>query len=186
MVPVTSLWLPILVSAVLVFVASSVIHMVLKYHRNDFGKVPAEDEVRTALRSAGIAPGDYMMPHASSPEAMRDREFVAKMAEGPVAIMTVMQPGPPAMGKNLAQWFVFCVVVAIIAAYVAGRAVGPGAEYLAVFRFVGVTAFVGHSLALWQYSIWFKRAWSSTFKSTLDGLIYALLTAGTFGWLWPA
>jgi hypothetical protein len=34
-------------------------------------------------------------------------------------------------------------------------------------------------------SIWYSRAWINTIKSTIDGLIYALLTAGTFGWLWP-
>jgi hypothetical protein len=56
---------------------------------------------------------------------------------------------------------------------------------LRVFRFVGVTAFIGYTVALRQMSIWYRRAWSTTLKATVDGLIYALLTAGTFGWLWP-
>lgn len=42
------------------------------------------------------------------------------------------------------------------------------------------------ALALLQNSIWYKRKWSSTLKSMADGLVYALVTAGTFGWLWPA
>jgi hypothetical protein len=54
-----------------------------------------------------------------------------------------------------------------------------------VFRFAGTTAFIGYSVALWQMSIWYRRAWSTTIKATVDGLIYALLTAGVFGWLWP-
>ena len=71
------------------------------------------------------------------------------------------------------------------AAYVAGRALAPGTEYPRVFQLVGATAFVGYSLALLQTSIWYRRAWKLTIKSIFDGLIYALLTAGTFGWLWP-
>jgi hypothetical protein len=185
MVPILALWLPILVAAVIVFIASSLIHMVLPFHKNDYGKLKHEDEVMEAMRSAGVTPGDYLMPYCSSPSAMKDATFVAKMTKGPVAMMTVMTPGPPAMGGQLAQWFVYCLVVSLFAAYVAGRAVGPDAHYLAVFRFAGTTAFVGYSLALWQNSIWFKRAWSTTIKSTIDGLIYGLLTAGTFGWLWP-
>jgi hypothetical protein len=27
--------------------------------------------------------------------------------------------------------------------------------------------------------------WSIVLKESFDGLIYSLLTAGTFGWLWP-
>jgi hypothetical protein len=99
--------------------------------------------------------------------------------------MTVMASGPPSMRTNLAEWFVYCTVVGIFAAYIAGRALAPGAEYLTVFRLAGCAAFTGYALALWQDSIWYKRAWSTSLKSTFDGLVYALLTAGTFGWLWP-
>ena len=185
MVPIMSLWLPILLSAVIVFVVSSIIHMVLTYHRTDFGKVPAEDEVMDALRKVGIPPGDYVIPCAGSPKEMGTPDFIEKTTKGPVAFMTVMASGPPSMGKSLVQWFVYCIVVGIFAAYIAGRALEPGVHYLAVFRFAGFTAFVGYALALWQNSIWYKRSWSVTLKSTFDGLVYALLTAGTFGWLWP-
>lgn len=185
MVPVTSLWVPIVLAAVIVFIVSSIVHMVLTYHRSDYGKLPAEDEVMEALRRFKIPPGDYLMPCPVTPAAMRSTEFQDKMKRGPVAMMTMMESGPPTMGPQLVMWFVYCVVVGVFAAYVAGRALGPGAEYLQVFRFAGTTAFVGYSLALWQNSIWYKRAWSTTLKSTFDGLIYALLTAGTIGWLWP-
>lgn len=185
MVPVLSLWLPILLSAVIVFVASSVIHMVLGYHNKDFAKVPAEDEVMDALRPFDIPPGEYVIPHAGSSDAFKSPEFQERMKRGPVAFLNVLESGPPKMGKSLAQWFVYCVVVGVFAAYVAGRALGPGADYLSVFRFAGTTAFVGYALALWQNSIWYRRAWSTTLKSTFDGLVYGLLTAGTFGWLWP-
>jgi hypothetical protein len=185
MVPVTSLWLPILVAAVLVFVASSIIHMVLPFHRTDYGRVPSEDEAMAALRKFTIPPGDYVLPCPAGPSAMKDPAFIEKRTKGPVVIMTVIPGGPPAMGGALAQWFLFAVVVGIFAAYIAGRALAPGADYRQVFRFAGCTAFVGYSLAAWPLSIWYKRKWSTTIKSTIDGLIYGLLTGGAFGWLWP-
>jgi hypothetical protein len=186
MVAITSLWLPILVSAVIVFLVSSIIHMVLPYHRNDFGGVPSEDEVMEALRKVDIPPGDYVIPYAGSPKAMRSPEYIEKVNKGPVAFMTVMKSGMPSMTGNLVQWFIYSVVVSIFAAYIAGRALGPGDPYLEVFRFAGTIAFAGYALALLQNSIWYNRKWSTTLKSMFDGLIYALLTAGTFGWLWPA
>jgi hypothetical protein len=185
MVPVTSLWLPILVSAVIVFVASAIIHMVLPYHRGDLRKVAKEEELQEALRRFNLPPGDYALPHASTPAEMKDPRFVERRSKGPVVLMTVIEPGPPAMGRELTLWFIFTIVVSIFAAYIAGRAVGPGGDYLQVFRFAGCTAFVGHSLALADNSIWFRRNWGMTIKSMIDGLIYGLLTGGTFGWLWP-
>ena len=185
MVPVMSLWLPILLSAVIVFVASSVIHMVLPYHRSDYRKFPDEDGVMDALRKYGVPPGDYLFPKPDSAKAMKDPAFREKWSKGPVGLMTVIPSGPPSMGKPLVLWFLYCVVVGIFAAYIAGRALQPGTPYLSVFRFAGCTAFVGYSLALWQNTIWYHRSWTTTLKSNIDGLIYGLLTAGVFGWLWP-
>ena len=185
MVPVTSLVIPILVSAVIVFLASSVIHMALPYHRSDLRKLPQEDGVLEALRRFNIPPGDYAAPHAGSPEGMKRPEFIEKMTKGPVVLMTLGAGGPPSMATNLLLWFLYSVLVSFFAAYVAGRALGQGASYLMAFRFVGTTAFMGYSLALLQNSIWYRRNWSATLKSMFDGLIYGLLTAGTFGSLWP-
>lgn len=183
MVPVMSLWVPILVSAVFVFLASWIFHMLLPFHRSDFRKVPKEDAYMDAVRALDIPPGNYMSPHAEGPSGMKDPAFQEKMKRGPVTMLTVMKT--PSMGTSLFQWFVYCVVVSLLAAYVAGRAVSPGGEYLSVFRFAGTTAFVGYSIALWQTSIWYKMAWSTTLKSNIDGLVYGLLTGGVFGWLWP-
>jgi len=185
MVPIAALWIPILLSAVIVFVVSSIIHMMLPYHRTDFGRIPDEDKVMEGLRKFNVPPGDYLMPCAGSPKEMGTPEFIEKMKKGPVALLTVVKSGPPSMAGNLVLWFVYCVVVGVFAAYIAGRAQPAGAHYLSVFRFAGCTAFVGYGLALWQNVIWYKRSWKATLKSTLDGLIYGLLTGGTFGWLWP-
>jgi hypothetical protein len=185
MTGLSTLWLPILLSSVIVFVASSIIHMALPWHKSDYAKVPNEDKMMDALRPLAIPPGDYMVPRPPSMEAMKSPEFLEKMKQGPVMVVTVIPNGPMTMGKNLALWFLYSVVVGIFAAYVAGRALPVGAPYLRVFQIAGVTAFVGYSLALWQLSIWYRRAWSTTIKASVDGLIYALLTAGVFGWLWP-
>ncbi len=185
MVPILSLWLPILLAAVLVFVGSSIIHMVLKYHQSDFGQVDNEDDVMADLRKYAIQPGDYFMPYARGTKEMQSPEYLEKQDKGPRIVMTVMPNGSSFMGASLAQWFVYSLVVGVFAAYVAGRALGPGAEYMEVFRFTGTTAFAGYALALLQGSIWWKKSWASTLKSVFDGLIYALLTAGAFGWLWP-
>ncbi|HUF28423.1 MAG TPA: hypothetical protein VMM18_15710 [Gemmatimonadaceae bacterium] len=185
MVPLSSLWLAIVVSAVIVFVVSSIIHMFLGYHRNDYRRVPNEDDVMDALRPFDLPAGDYVMPHAGSTSAMKSPEYVEKLKAGPIVLMTVAPKGGWGMGRSLVLWFAYSIVVGIFAAYIAGRALGPGADYLAVFRFAGTTAFAAYSVALLQSSIWYRKNWRATLLSVFDGLVYALLTAGTFGWLWP-
>jgi hypothetical protein len=185
MTSLSALWLPILLSAVIVFVVSSVIHTVLPWHKTDYARVPQEDALMDALRPLAIPPGDYMVPRPANMEELRSPAFAEKAKRGPVLVMTVMPSGMMSMTRNLVQWFVYIVVVTILAAYIASRALGSGAQYLAVFRFIGAAAFIGYSVALWQMSIWYRRAWTTTIKATIDGLIYALLTAGFFGWLWP-
>lgn len=185
MTALSALWLPILVSAVLVFLASSAIHMLPLWHKTDYPKIANEALIMDALRPLAIPPGDYMMPRASSMEEMRSPAFIERWKAGPAMIVTVMRPGPISMTRSLTLWFVYAIVVSYFAAYVASRALPPGADYLAVFRFAGVTAFIGYAVGLWQMSIWYHRAWTMSLKATVDGLIYGLLTAGVFGWLWP-
>lgn len=186
MVSVMSLWMPILVSAVFVFIASSIIHMFLGYHKNDTPKLARQDDVMAALRPFAIPPGDYMVPRCDTMAEMKTPEFDEKMKKGPVIVMTVMPNGPMSMGSNLVLWFLYCLAVSAFAAFVVGHIYAPGAHhYRGVFRFVGCTAFAAYAMALPQQSIWYRRKWSTTVKSMFDGLIFAALTAGTFGWLWP-
>ena len=178
------LWLPMLLSAVIVFVASSLVHMVLTYHRSDYAKLPNEDAVGAALRSGNAAPGQYLIPHMSMAE-MRSPEGIEKFKKGPVGMVILRQAGSPGMGKNLIQWFVYSLAVGLFVAYVTGRTVAPGAAYLAVFRVAGAVAFLAYAGGAPIDSIWRGQPWSVTVKAMFDGLVYALLTAGTFGWLWP-
>ena len=185
MTSLAAIWLPILLSAVFVFIASSIIHMAPLWHRGDYPAPPNQIAVADALRPLAIPPGEYLVPRPSNMKEYKTPEFAERINRGPVLMMTVMPNRMTNMGKSMALWFVYCVVVSFFAAYIASRALGAGANYLSVFRFIGATAFIGYVLALWQMPIWFWRSWSLTIKSTVDGLIYALLTAGTFGWLWP-
>lgn len=186
MTTIAALWLPILVSAVIVFVASSIIHMAPLWHRNERPPVPDQDRVMDALRPFNLRPGEYMLPRAKDMKAMKAPEFVEKLNRGPVLLMTVLPNGPVSMGRALVQWFVYTLAVGGLAAYVAGATLSTSDDYLSVFRVAGATAFIAYAVGLWQQSIWYNRPWSTTLKLTLDGLIYGLLTGGVFGWLWPA
>jgi hypothetical protein len=181
-----SLWLPILLSSVFVFVASSMVHMALQWwHRSDYSKLPDEDRVMDALRPFGLPPGDYMVPDCSGSAEMRTPEFREKLKKGPVMMLTVMPNGMMSVGKSLALWFLYLIVVSFFAAYVSCHALSAVASHKSIFRFAGVTSFLGYTAALWQMSIWYRRSWLTTIKITIDGLIYAAITAVTFGWLWP-
>ncbi len=184
-VPLTQLWLPILLSAACVFVASSLIHMVLKWHASDYNALANEDEVRAAIRKANPAPGQYVLPHCADMKDMAKPDMLAKYTEGPVAMLMVNPNGPPAMGVALGKWFAYTVLVAFMAAYLAGRTLGPGTHYLQVFRVVGAVSFLAYGFGSIQMAIWMGKPWRSAAKDLADALIYGLLSAGIFGALWP-
>jgi hypothetical protein len=183
MVSLAALWLPVLLSAVLVFIASSVIHMATRWHANDFKKLAAEDAVMDALRPFNLPPADYAAPLADSMAHMSSPEFKAKQARGPSFALTVLVDN--SIARNLVKWFAYSVIVGVFAAYVAALALPAGAPYMTVFRVTGTVAFAGYALALWQNWIWYSRSLGYTVRTTIDGLLYALLTGGAFGWLWP-
>lgn len=186
MVTLGALWLPIVVSAVAVFVGSTIIHMVLKYHQSDYQSLPGEDNVLAAMRNEGIKPGLYPLPYCGDFKELAKPEVQEKYKQGPVGFLTVVPSGVPNMAKGLVQWLVYCIVVGVVVAYVCGRVFGPGEDYLAVFRIAGTVAFLTYGGAQVQASIWKGEPWKLTIKFLIDSLIYGLLTAGVFGWLWPA
>ena len=181
----TQLWLAIVLSAVFVFVVSSIMHMLIPIHRGDFRKLSAEDVVLEQLRSHALSPGEYMFPCAGSMKDMGTPEMLEKYNRGPVGFLTIMAPGPVNMAKALSQWFVYSLVISVFCAYVAWHVLDPGAHYLSVFRIVGTVAFLAYAGAYAPNSIWKGIRWTTTIKYFFDGAIYAMVTAGTFGWLWP-
>jgi hypothetical protein len=185
MTSLVALWLPILASAIAVFIASSLIHMLPGWHRNDYPQVPGEEGVMDALRPFAIPPGDYLVPRAANTREMQTPEFIEKLNRGPVLVMTVLPNGPFSMGRSLLLWFVYTLVVGVFAAYAAGRVLHAGADPVRICQLTAVTAFAAYTLALWQMSIWYWRGWGLTLKATLDGVIYAVITSLVFCWLWP-
>ena len=184
MVSLAALWLPILVSAVLVFFASYAVHTLFGYHSTDYRKVPNEDGGMDAIRALNLAPGDYHMPRPGSAAAMRDPDFLTRMKRGPNVVMTVMPPYD-GMGAQLGAWFAFLLIVNLFVAYLTTLALPAGAPYMTVFRVSSAAAFMSYALGQWPRTIWYRKAWQTSLKETFDALIYGLLTGGAFGWLWP-
>jgi hypothetical protein len=184
MIALSALWLPIVLSAVIVFFASFVMHMLLTYHRGDYKKLPGEEKVMGAVREAAVTPGLYMFPHTTH-EEMNSEATKAKFQKGPVGTLNVRPSGQIVMGKFMAQWFGFCLIISFFTAYVTGHTVPPGHTYLEVFRVAGTVAFMAYGLSQLANGIWKGEPWGMVIKEAIDGLIYGLLTAGTFGWLWP-
>ena len=184
-IPLFQLWLPILLAALCVFLASSLIHMVVKWHASDYQSLPNEEEVRAALRKGSPAPGQYVLPHCADMKDMAGAAMQQKYQEGPVGMLTLSPTGQPAVGPALAKWFLFTLLVAFMAAYVASRSLAPGTHYLRVFRLVSVVSFLTYGFGGIPNAIWMGKPWRSVAKDLVDSLLYGLLSGGVFGWLWP-
>jgi hypothetical protein len=182
-----SLWLAIVAAAIGVFIASSIVHMVLPYHRTDVRKLPAEkeDAMLEVLQRVAVAPGDYALPHAGSSAGMRDPAFIAKAEKGPLAFMTVAPGARPSMGPSLALWFAYCLVVSACTALLVWQIVGAGANPTLAFHYGSLISFLAYGMALPQHSIWYRRSWATTFKSLFDSVIYGVVTGAVFAYLWP-
>ena len=178
---IVALWLPILVSAVIVFVVSAVVWMVMPWHKTDFKKTNDEEVVRAAL--SGQEPGYYLLPYVMDQKEFKNPDVQQKYKDGPLGYITIVPSGLPQMGPKLVMSFIYYLIVGVICAYFVSRTSAPDASYLATFRIAGTTAFVAYGIAYFQESIWFGRPWSVTAKNLFDAFIYGLLTGGTFGWL---
>lgn len=185
MIQLSALWLPILLSGVFIFIASSIIHMATPLHKGDYVRVPTEDKLADVVRSLNIPPGDYMMPRPATMQEMKTPQFAERVKAGPNLIMTVLPTGSTGMGRQLGLWFVFSLVVSAVAAYIAGAALRPGATFMEIARFAGTTAFMGFAAAVWPMHIWYRRALGTTIRTTIDAVIYALIISATLAWLWP-
>jgi hypothetical protein len=171
---------------VFVFIVSSIFHMCIPLHKGDYGKISNEDEVRATLRAQGLSPGLYMFPCAGSMKEMGTPEHIEKMKEGPVAHMTVLPNGPYNMGKSLGFWLGYCLIIGVFTAYLTGLASAAGTDTMEIFRYAGTVAILGHAVTHVPDSIWKGVPWKITGKFAFEGVVYGLVTAGTFAWLWPA
>ncbi len=183
--PFGSLWWQVIVAAIVVFVISSILHMALKYHRSDFKPLPNEDGVRDALGKGSPPPGLYHTPYCSDMKETQEPAKKAQFEKGPVAIVTVLPTGLPAMPKYLGQWFLYCFLVSFTAAYVARMTLHPGDGGMLVVRVTGTVAFAAYAFGNILDSIWKGQPWSNTGRALVDGAIYAVATGATFCFFWP-
>lgn len=186
MVSLVQLWLPILLGAVFVFVASSFVHLVFKWHQRDYWKLSNEDEVRATVRQGAAVPGQYSVPHCFGPSDAQKPEIQQKFAEGPVMVMWVLASGMPAMGKMLGQWFALSLAVAFLTAYIAAHSLAPGAAPGLVLRVTASIAFLAYATGSVSDGIWMGKPWAAVGKDLLDALIYGFASGAAFAWLWPA
>ena len=183
--PVSELWLAILLAGLFCWIASALIHMLIKYHNADYSELANEEDVAATLGAQSPAPGLYTVPHCADMKVMGEEAMQKKFNDGPVAMITVMPNGMPAMGKLLSQQILFFIVGSFLIAYLATLSIVAGAEYMTVFRQVLVAAFLTYGWAQIPYSIWMGQPWSNCVRYLLDAIVYAGVTAGTFAWLWP-
>ena len=183
---IASLWLPVLVAAIAVFLASSLVHMVLRWHHNDYQRIGNEDAVRAALREGGSGPGQYMTPWCEGMKAANQEPMLSKFREGPIATITLMKTGKPDMGPMLARWFLLNLVLAAAIGAIVLQVYGPGADPRYAGHLAGLITLLAYGAGSIQQSIWMGKVWSTTAKDLLDALIYGVVTALVFMWLWPA
>ncbi len=181
-----SLWLPILLSAVVVFVISSLIHMLLKWHASDYRPFANEDAVRDAIRAGNPAPGRYMLPYCGDMKDAAGEVMKRKYAEGPVGHVTILPSGMHNMGKYLGQWFAWSLVIAVVAAYLTTQLFGLDHGHArAAAKLVGAVSFIAHGFGTISESIWVGRPWGQSAKYLVDAALYAIGSAAVFFWLWP-
>ena len=185
MVTTASLILPVLVSAALVWIASALIWTVLPWHKKDYAPLPDEAGTVASLAAQDLAPGQYMVPHAGSPEEMKEDRVRKAFEAGAAGFITILPRGIPGMAPNMAMSAALNVAVAVLVAYIARMTLAPGAEYMTVFCLATTMTWMAYGVGAVQDAIWFGRPWSSVLKGFGDALIYAFLTGGVFGWLWP-
>lgn len=184
MTPFTSLLLPIVLSAVAVFLLPMLIHMT-PWHRSDYVRLPDEEGVMQALRGFRIPPNDYMVPYPGTGKEMQSPEYDAKRDAGPVMVLTVLPNGPWKIGRIMGQWFLFTLVISACMALVVGTILPPGGSRHAVFHHVAVISLLTYAMGAAPLSIWYDRKWSTTFRNGADSLLYALATGWIFMALWP-
>lgn len=174
----TRLILPIILSAVALFLASFSIRMGTPLHDGDYAKLPNEQEVMQAAEQ--IPGGRYVFPWASRAE-YGSEEFLQRYVEGPRGMMVVYDE-PMNFPATLGLTFVFYLVAGMFVAYLAYKAIPVGAAFAEVFKFTAIAAIAIHGLGWLPQLIWYGDI--ALVPTMIDCVVFALLTGVVFGLLW--
>ncbi|MBL8890064.1 MAG: hypothetical protein JNL67_08805 [Planctomycetaceae bacterium] len=175
------LWLPILITGVVLFFASFVAWTVLPHHESDFSPLPNEDKLMEAIKLQNVAPGAYMFPYMTHAQA-KDPEKISKYTSGPRGNVFVWDM--PNMGKNLLRTLVYFLLIAAITAYISWEALqGQTVTFLKAFQIVGAIGVLTFASSGQLNAIWFPRR---TLMDFVDGIVYGVLMGLVFGLCWPS
>ncbi|HWB18998.1 MAG TPA: hypothetical protein VG711_01765 [Phycisphaerales bacterium] len=187
MVELTSLWLPILLSAVAAFVISAVAWMGMSHHKGDFKPLPDQEGVRSALAKFNIPRGVYFFPHMKDCKGKSKEEIAAALNRGPVGMLNVYDASMfTSMGRNMALSFIFYIVTSVVVAYLASVTLPSGAGFAKVFQVAGTAGVLAYCFACIPGAIWFGTPLRNVLSSFVDGLVMGLATGAIFAWMWPA
>jgi hypothetical protein len=182
------LWLPIVVSALLVFVLSAVTHMMVPFRLTEWGHLKTQDAIQASLR--GTAPGLYVFPTPADAKERGKPEAMQKVAEGPSGWLTLVHPGPMSWVRNLGLSLAMNLFVSFGAAYIATLTLGAVPLQLfpherVVFRVISTIGFFAYAAGPIYDAIWFWKPWKSLAMTAVDSLAYGLVMGVTFSMLWP-
>lgn len=185
------LWLPIVASAVAVWIVSAIIWMALPTHKKDFDKLPDEQAFMAAVKALNIPPGNYGYPFFGDRSNCNTPEAKRAMEEGPIGILNNWKPGMK-MGKSMVLTFLVYLVVSFLIAYMAWHAlhrgpVLPGSRpaFGDVMQLTGTAGVLAYAFAFLPNGIWFQAKCRALVFCVIDGVVYGLVTGAIFAWLWP-
>ena len=178
------LWLPILLSAVVIWVISAIVWMALPHHKQDFIALPDEDGFMDYVRKSGIKPGNYVFPDFRDPKAMKSEKIQKALEEGPVGHLSVW-PTPVTMGGKLVATFIVYLVVSTLIAYLTRVALSGPAPFAKVFQVAGTAGILAYCFSFIPNAVWFGSYKRTIVANIVDGIVYGLITGAIFAWRWP-
>jgi hypothetical protein len=178
------LWLPILLSAAIVWVISAVVWMALPHHKRDFIALPDEDGLMEYLRKNGIQPGNYVFPDFRDPKVMKSEKTQKALNEGPVGHLSVWQT-PLTMGGKMVATFIVYLVVSTLIAYLTRVALPGPAPFTKVLQVAGTAGILAYCFSFIPNAVWFGSYKRTIVANFVDGIVYGLITGAIFAWRWP-
>ena len=160
---IAAMIVPIIIASVLCFILSAIIWMAAPHHKNDWIR-SVDIDLSNAEEGQYVIPKDHMTA-----------DWYA---------FVFVKRGRHNMGKSMTFWFLQLLVVCAMVGYLVYHTLPRGTEYLQIFRVAGTAALLGFSGAMAHKSIWWGWRWSVTWKEIFDGLLYALIVAGSFAFYW--